>query len=553
MVMGPIRDTPGDGSPAEPATPTAPATTRREIAMELFRRQRARANLVEYANAIDIPGAPLTSDEDTEFFKPIESRVVLHHRIMLEAIEATLATPMGRLMMFLPPGSAKSTYTAVVGPVFKMNQVPGYRVILASYAAKIAWKQSRKARSLVKQDKQSSIWPDRPALNPETRAADHWALSNQAEYSAFGIQSGITGNRANAFIGDDLVAGREEADSEVIRNKTFDEYIDSATTRLLPGGATILCNTRWHEDDPCGRLLPEDYAGQSGRILCRDGQWWNVLNIPAKAEYPDDPLGRQVGDYLWPEWFPPEHWAQWEHNARAARTWSALFQQRPTSGEGLEFKREWFKWYDPDVTPGEPGGRPADLKCYTASDYATKEDKGDFTEHGVMGTDASMNFWFIDWWYGQRTTDVTIEAFVDLVAQWGPRAHAHEGGPIDNAIAPALSRALQERSVRTTIYPLPSIKNKAIKLGSFQARAAQGRVWLPLKRPWAKRLVDQLCAFPAGKHDDAADVCGLLGRLVDVMMSPHTRLPEQRTVLKPFTAAWLEYEDDSTKLRARYA
>jgi predicted phage terminase large subunit-like protein len=359
------------------------------------------------------------------------------------------------------------------------------------------------------------------------------------------LLAGITGNRANGILIDDPVANREEADSQTVQDKIEAEFIDSASTRLLPNGWIILIQTRWNENDLAGRNLPENYKGESGRILCRDGQWWTVINIPAKAEHEDDPLGRAPGEYLWPEWFTSEHWAQWEHNPRAARTWSSLFQQRPTAGEGLEFKREWFKWYDPDVPAGQPGGRPRLLTLYGASDYATKEDKGDYTEHGIVGLDEQKdgaNFWFLDWWFGQKTTDISIDAATALIHRHRPRRWWNEGGPIDSAISPALKRAMREHNppVHVTIEPLTSIKNKAVKLASFQARAAAGKVYLPLHRAWATRLVDQLCGFPAAKFDDAADVCGLIGRGVDAMMAPHAPSIQARQVLRPFTAAWLE-------------
>ena len=534
--------------------------SRQAAALELLRRQRARNSLSEYARSIDIPGAPVVADPDTEHFKPVETSLALHHRVMLDAIERTTTRPMGRLMVFGPPGMAKSSYTSVVTPSYLLAKHPGYRIILASYAANIAWKQSRKARALCRQERHVTIWPDRPILANDQKAVPQWALSNGSEFMAFGITSGITGNRANGILLDDPVAGREAADSQVIRDKTWDEYMDSATTRLLPGGWIIIVNTRWHEDDVCGRILPEDYAGQSGRILCRDGQYWDVLNIPAKAEHDDDPLGRAAGEYLWPEWFPVENWAQWEHNPRASRTWNALFQQRPTAGDGLEFKREWFKWYDPDVEPGAQGGRPKQLTIYGATDFATKEDKSDYTEHGVVGLGESLvavvvddrvtkaaPMYFLDWWYGQKTTDKTIAALTATVQRWKPRRWWDEGGPIDNAVRPAILRAFRENRpmVHVEIESLTSIKNKAVKLASFQARAAAGLVYLPLNRPWAKRLVDQLCAFPAGKYDDAADVCGLIGRGVDAMMSPHAPKETPRKMLMPFTAAWLESTESS--------
>jgi predicted phage terminase large subunit-like protein len=534
-------------TPAEGLTP-------QQAALEMLRRQRARNSLTEYARAIDIPGAPVSADPDAEQFKPVETSLALHHLILLENIERTIMKAAGRLMVFGPPGMAKSSYTSVVTPAWCLSRSAGYRVILTSYASKIADKQSRKCRALVRQPRHIAIWPDRPVLAKDQKAVNQWALSNNSEFMSGGILSGITGNRANGIVIDDPISGREAADSETIRDKTYDEYIDSITTRLLPGGWVILIQTRWHQDDLAGRILPENYDGRSGEVLCRDGQTWTVLNFTAKCEREDDPLGRSPGDYLWPEWFPQSHWAQWEHNPRAARTWAALYQQRPTLGEGLDFKREWFKWYDPDVEPGKPGGLPEQLTIYGASDYATKEARGDFTEHGIVGLDREANFWILDWWYGQRTTDVTIDHFINLVGRHRPRRWWNEGGPIDSAIRPAVETAMREAvpPVHVHIDTLTSIKNKSIKLASFQARAAQGKVYLPLRRPWATRLLDQLCAFPAVTHDDACDVMGLIGRGIDAMMSPHAQSVPERRILVPFTAAWLEATEEEP-MKPRYS
>jgi len=528
---------------------------RRSAALELLRRQRARSSLAEYARSVDIPGTPASEDPEAELFKPIETSVALHHRVIMDAIQDTVMRPMGRLMIFAPPGSAKSSYASVVAPAWCLSKWPGYRIILTAYAAQIADKQSRKARALCRSPAHIGIWPDRPLLAKDQKAVNQWALSNNSEFMAAGLLAGITGNRANGIIIDDPVAGREAADSPTIRDKTEAEFMDSVTTRLLPNGWIILIQTRWHEDDLAGRILPEDYKGQSGRVLCRDGQYWTVLNLPAKAEHADDPLGRHVGEYLWPEWFPPEHWAQWEHNPRAARTWASLYMQRPTAGEGLEFKREWFKWYDPDIPAGAVGGLPDKLTLYGASDYATKEDKGDYTEHGVFGLSESRGYYVVDWWYGQKTTDVTIGAFVALVLRHRPRRWWNEGGLIDNAISPALTQAMRDNvpAVWVAVEPLTSLKNKSLKLASFQAQAAAGRVYLPLHRPWATRLVDQLCSFPAGRYDDAADVCGLIGRGVDMMTQPHKPLTHTSKYLKPFTEAWFMATDTEHNVQPRYS
>ena len=62
---------------------------------------------------------------------------------------------------------------------------------------------------------------------------------------------------------DDPVKGRQEADSETVRETTWDWYKSDFLTRLKPGAAQIVIQTRWHEDDLSGRLLPEGWSGES--------------------------------------------------------------------------------------------------------------------------------------------------------------------------------------------------------------------------------------------------------------------------------------------------
>jgi predicted phage terminase large subunit-like protein len=455
-------------------------------------------------------------------------------------------------MIFAPPGSAKSSYASVVAPAWALAKWPGYRIILASYASDIAERHSRKCRALCRQEAHVSIWPDQPELKSDQRSVGSWALSNGSEFMAAGILAGITGNRADGVLIDDPVKGREEADSPTIQKKTQDEYRDAVVSRLKPGGWIILIQTRWNENDLAGSILPEDYKGQSGPVLCRDGQVWEIINLPAEAECPDDPLGRKPGEFLWIEWFGEDHWMIRKNDPQGQRTWASLYQQRPTAGDGIEFKREWFKWYDSNIPRGSPGGLPAQLTVYAASDFATKLDKGDFTEHSIWGIDAVGDLWCLDWWYGQKTTDIWIAQQVMMTKKWRPMKWYHEGGPIGEAVTPAILRALREAKTYVVLEAMPSIQNKAVKLGSFQARAATGTIHFPSGRPWAGRTIDQLCAFPAGRYDDAADACGLIGRGIDAMMNPHIPSARPKPLLVPFSVPWLLHQEKDESNKPRY-
>lgn len=191
----------------------------------------------------------------------------------------------------------------------------------------------RRTRSIIKQPRYKRVLDTE--LSTESSAADQFVLTNGSEYMASGLLAGITGNRADGAIIDDPIRGREAASSEVQRNKIWDAYHDDLLTRLVPGGWLVMILTHWHEDDPAGRILPDGWSGESGYFDCKDGMRWRVLCLQAKCENHTDPLGRQIGEYLWPEWFDAQHWAQFESNPLS---WASLFQQRPRPLEGTFFE-----------------------------------------------------------------------------------------------------------------------------------------------------------------------------------------------------------------------
>ncbi|MBP8231750.1 MAG: phage terminase large subunit [Rhizorhabdus sp.] len=520
--------------------------TKDEIAREIRRRLRARTSLHTYALSIDIPTvAAQAMLPDEELLGPASGLMAQHHAAILSVLERTANRNMGRCMIFAPPGAAKSLYTSVLLPTWEMGRRPGSRIMLVSYAGSLAERQARRAMQVVEQENYRLLWDESPTLVRD--AAKEWTLSNKSEMLSMGLLGGLTGNRASGAIIDDPVAGREEADSEDIRQKTRDAYQDDLLSRLLPGAWIAFIMTRWHEDDLAGAILPEDYDGRSGMVRCRDGLDWEILNIQAKCERADDPLGRQLGEYLWTEFYPPQHWRLYENaqGPEAARAWASLYQQRPSPQGSGRFNREMFNLYSPKELPQH-------LAYVGASDFAVTEGRNDFTEHGLFGVDSSGNLWARDWWSKQSNTGEGIDAMLNMVQRWKTPMWFNEGGVIDKATRPAINQQMRERRIYTDLRSLPSMLDKVAKCSAFQARAAAGCVYFPREAPWTERVIQQLMSLPAGRHDDAADVCGLIGRAVDQF--PLARVPSitRKEGIKPFTKEWLEYQAENERPAVRY-
>lgn len=200
---------------------------------------------------------------------------------------------------------------------------------------------------------------------------------------------------------------------------------------------------------------------------------------------------------------------------------------------------------------------PSRLNIYGATDWATMEpQKGkkepDFTEHGVCGLDSESRLFFLDWWFKQAETDKGTAQFIRLVKHWKPQRWWNEGGLIDKALGPGLRKAMRDDHAFTVLESLPSIQDKGLKLQAFHTLAANGMVYGPIGCAWWERVMDQLVKFPGARWDDAADVCGLIGRGLDRMWNAVPVVEVKRPIVRPFTQAWLDLGNLNPEPKVRY-
>lgn len=450
-----------------------------EAAAEMLARQRARRSLADYIAYAQMGIVPAA-----------------HHRLLIDRLERVERGEIPRMMVCMPPGSAKSTYASIVYPAWYLGRNPERSIVAASHTAELAERFGRRVRNLVGAPAHLAAFGC--GVSADSHAAGRWETARGGEYYAVGVGGSVTGRRADLGLIDDPVRGREDADSERSRNGLWDWYVNDFVPRLKPGAAQVVIMTRWHEDDLAGRILERERAQ------------WDLVEIPMEA-MPDDPLGRAVGERLWPEWYTPQ---QVEDAKLDVRAWNALYQQQPAGESGDYFRAEWLVDYD---------RLPDRLAIYGASDYAVTEGGGDYTEHGIFGVDHQGNVYVLDWWRGQTAADKWIEALCDLIVRHQPLRWFGEAGPIRRAVEPYLIRRMEERQAYCRIEWLPSIADKPTRCRPFQALCSMGKARFPVAAPWKADLIGQLLRFPAGRHDDGVDVCSLFGRGLEHVKAPRIR------------------------------
>ncbi len=419
------------------------------------------------------------------------------------------------LLLFAPPGSAKSTYVSVLLPTWYLAVNPTHSILAATHNVEFAERWGRRVRNDIAADE--NVLGIK--LSEDSKAAARWSQTSGGEYYGVGAGVGISGIRANLGVGDDLFGSREDAYSDTVRQKRWDWYVDDFSARLKPGAKRILMNTRWHEEDVAGRVLEQIERKEiKGR----------VISIAAIAEE-DDPLGRKPGEYLWDEPGGYNYGAFLRARQRetSPMMWAALYQQRPAPEEGDYFKADWLK-------PCETLPAKDTLRVYGGSDYAVTADGGDYTVHLVVGVDPDGRMYLLDRWRKQSSSDEWIEAFCNLVLEWKPMAWAEEKGQISAGVGPALDKRQRERNAYCSRQQFPTKGDKAVRAQSIRGRMALEGLYVPTNAPWFAEFKRELLSFPAGKHDDQVDALGLIGQLLAQMIGgSKPSAPPPRILKKP--------------------
>jgi predicted phage terminase large subunit-like protein len=399
-----------------------------------------------------------------------------HHRVLVEQLERVENGATKRLMILMPPRHGKSLTASCIFPAWFLGRNPTKSVIAASYGADLAEDFGRRVRNLMSDPLHTAIFPG-SRLSGDSAAQRRFDTTAGGSYYAVGRGGAVTGRGADLLLLDDLLKDSEEARSDAIRRSMHDWFQHVAYTRLAPGGALVLIQTRWHADDLAGRLLRE-HASEN----------WQVINMPALAESDDDL--RKAGEALWPERFSLET-LKMIRTAVGSSAWASLYQQQPSAAEGQVFKREWWRFFRE---------QPACKRIVQSWDTAFKT--GAENDYSVCTTwGVADNGYYLLWLWRDRVEFPELKKRMGLLAQqWRPQQILVE----DQASGQSLIQELRF-STCLPIIPIKADRDKMARAQSVTPLIEAGRVFLPESAPWLNDYLDEMAGFPAAVHDDAVD------------------------------------------------
>ena len=420
-------------------------------------------------------------------------------------------------MVFMPPRHGKSTLVSHYFPAWFLGRNPRKRVILTSYESDFAVSWSRRVRDTLEEFGEP-IFGVR--TRQDSRAANRWELEGTGGgMFACGVGGPLTGKGADLAIIDDPVKNAEEATSEVYREKTWDWYTSTLYTRLEPGGAVVLMQTRWHVEDLAGCLL---------RDMEESGERWEVITMPAIADREGDALGRKIGEPLWPERYGLAQLAQIQKTMQArgeAHWWESLYQQQPIHTEALEWPEEYFTW--PGFWFEEwPRTEMLDLKVMALDPSKGKDaDRSDFSAIVKLGRD-KQGIMYIEADVKRRPIADIVSAGVEHCKEFHPEGFAIETNQFQELLVTEFVREGQARQMHLPIYQIDNSVKKEVRIRRIGPYLAQHQMRFKANSPGTSILVRQMRDFPAGLHDDGPDSLEMALRLgIEIWNGKQSQMP----------------------------
>lgn len=401
-----------------------------------------------------------------------------HFRYMQAALDRVTAGTARRVYFQVPIRHGKTEHNTIGYAAYRLERDPTTRILVCSYNSRRAEKFSREIRRL-------TLARGVP-LAKDKDGASEWETTAGGGVQAVGAGAGVASVNADLILIDDPIGSRDDAESPAVRDRVWDWLTNDILARCEPHTAVLLTMSRWHQDDPAGRLLD----GQAGR--------WEVIDLPAEAEE-NDPLGRAVGEPLWPE-LRNAAWLAEKKAELGPYGFASLLQGRPRPRSGGMFK--WADW-------GLLGEIPAAVPLVRYWDMAGTDDGGqdpDWTVGALLGRMADGKTFVADvarfrFAVARRDAEMIAVARSDVEkyggrVRWWMEKETGIGGSDRTAI---LVRQIQ--NVGMSVSTEAATSNKVIRAEPLASAVAAGNVLL-CPGEWRDALRAEAADFPTGKHDD---------------------------------------------------
>jgi len=255
-------------------------------------------------------------------------------------LDAFASGEVKKLMILMPPQHGKTELATRLFPPYLLGKNPDYRIAITSYSDSIASGFNRAIQRNIDNEKYGRIFPETKLNNSKIFGTNYGNFSRtehkfeivnrRGSLKSVGRGGSLTSEPVDIGIIDDLYKDREEAKSLTISESAWNWYVDVFRTRLHNDSQQLIMNTRWDENDICGRLLIEEPGS------------WEVIKFPAiRTEDINDYDPRIPGEALWPDRHSLE---KIEDQRKLSQvSFNSLYQQDPKPNTDILIFPNWIE------------------------------------------------------------------------------------------------------------------------------------------------------------------------------------------------------------------
>ena len=421
------------------------------------------------------------------------TKLAKHHIYLTEFIQGLLVGDFDRGLISMPPRHGKSFIVSEALPAFLIGNCPYGQTIMASYSQDLINKFGKSVKEIVRSDRYQQVFPG-ILPDDESKAAANWYSTNHHIIKCPSIGGSVTGFGAGTtdmdalirpgLICDDTIKSQAESRSKKVISTLHGALSSDLLTRLLPNSFALIMGTRWSVVDA------------QGYLLSKQPDLWESLNFEAIYSGSDiDPLGRQVGEALWPEWYDVDALMRIK-GTMSSSEWAAIYQGRPIAEEGNLFSVDSFiNRHDNSNTLSDYSHR------FLALDTASKvKESNDYTVGFVCGV-VNGEVHVLDCFRERLTLPKLISKVVTLYNTYRLNTVAIESA----SSGIGLSQMLED--MRIPVYessPRGSVYEKAQAVSQY---LDHGKILLPSPQTYGegvfKKVIEEFMQFPNGPHDDS--------------------------------------------------
>jgi predicted phage terminase large subunit-like protein len=296
------------------------------------------------------------------------------------------------------------------------------------------------------------------------------------------VQGSITGEGLDLGVIDDPIKGREQANSPTIRNKSWDWFTDDFFTRFSEDAGLLMILTRWHLDDPAGRMIE------------KFGTAVDVVTYKAIAT--EDEEHRSEGEALFPELKSLEFLLE-RKATMPVSNWEALYQQSPVVIGGHIFRDDWWRYYThPPVVTHRIIYADTAQKTKEHNDYSVFQCWGLTKDGQAILLDQSRGKW--------EAPELLVQARAFYAKHKALDVGVLRAMKIEDKVSgTGLIQTLKREGI--PVLPIQRNTDKVTRAMDVAPMIQSGNVLLPQNAPWLSDFLAEASVFPNGAHDDQLD------------------------------------------------